>query len=258
MIRISLFFLFLLIFIPGTINGLADIENKNISGKSVSNEVVLSLQFGENKYSHFHGIIPTLLSGSIVIGDLTFEIENARAKIMGDSFVVHSDNILIYAKKIDLENYLINCYVIGGNKLEPIKLISVQQPNIPKEIENTKDVKLVVLVQQDIRTFWNDTYDLAVKVFDKSINPKPQFYQSLGAIDQAKVTVVIKNSDGIELKRFEGKTNSKGFWDESYFVAQNIVPGGNYVVELSVDYLGSKNVQEFETFIVSTPREGKD
>ena len=236
-------------------NGFADIENKNIIAKTMNEEVILSLLFGENQYSNFDRIIPTLQSGSLVLGDRILEIENARVKNMGDSFVVHSDNILIYSKGLGSENYLINCYLIGGSKLEAIKLFSVQQNDFSEEIEdNSPNIDMIVLVQQDTRTFWNDTYDLEIKVFNKSINPHPQFYQSLGAIDQADVTMIIKNSNGAELKQFTGKTNSKGFWNMSYFVPQNIVPGGTYTVELSVDYLGSKNFHSFETFIVSDTR----
>ena len=259
MIRIKLIkkflaLLFPLILISFTLNAFADFENKDFMAKSENGEVFLSLQFGENQYSTFDRPIPFLKSGSLVLGDRIIEINNASVKIMGDSFVVHSDKILIYAKGTNFGEYLINCYVIGGHKLEPIKLISFQQ-EIQKEIEeNHANIELIVLVQQDIRTFWNDTYDLAVKVFDKSINPKPQFYQSLGAIDQAKVSMVIKNSEGLEIKRFVGETNSKGFLELSYFVPQNIIPRGSYNVELSVDYKGVKNFQSFETFIVGDTR----
>jgi len=255
LIKIFLAFFILLIIIPCSLKGFADFENKDFIAESENGEVVLFLQFGENQYSKFDKSIPFLKSGSLVLGDRIMEIDNARVKIMGNSFVVHSDDILIYAKGTDLGNYLINCYVIGGHKLEKIELISFQQQEIQKEMEESStSIELIVLVQQDIRTFWNDTYDLAVKVFDKSINPNPQFYQSLGAIDQAKITVVMKNSEGLEIKQFIGETNSKGFWDVSYFVPQNIIPAGPYNVELSVDYKGTKNFQDFETFIVGDTR----
>ena len=55
----------------------------------------------------------------------------------------------------------------------------------------------------------------------------------------------------MELTQFSGQTNSKGFWDGNYFVLQNLVLGGKYLVEVDVTYLESKNFQSFETFIIS-------
>lgn len=252
MLKIILSILIPLFLFPSFSYGFADIENTDIIAQSDNGEVVLTLQFGKNQNSYFDKPIPTLQSGSLALGDRIMEIQNARVKIMGDSFVLHSEKILVYAHGSTLGDYLINCYVIGGTKLEPIKLNLVHPQDFNEEIkESPSNTELIVLIQQDIRTFWNDTYDLAVKVFDKSINPNPQFYQSFGAIDQAEITMIVKNSDGVEIQRFIGETNSKGFWDVSYFVPQNIIPGGKYIVELSVDYKGTTNFQNFETFIVA-------
>lgn len=256
MIRIILFLFAIIVLIPISNSVFAELENKQIIAKSSDEEIILSLQFGENQHSRFEKTIPTLQSGSIVLGDRIMEINNAKVRIMGNSFVVHSDEFLIYAKGDGSEKYSMNCYLIGGNKLEPLKLNSIQQTiETAKLNEKPSNVELIVLVQQDTRTFWNDTYDLEVKVFDKSINSNPKFYQSLGAIDQSVINVKIKNTEGIELKHFSGKTNSKGFWDMSYFVPQNIVPGGTYIVEVNVDYLDSNNFQYFETFFVADTRD---
>jgi len=55
-------------------NGFANIENKNIIAQTMDEEVILSLQYGENQYSKFDRIIPTLKSGSLVLGDQILEI----------------------------------------------------------------------------------------------------------------------------------------------------------------------------------------
>jgi hypothetical protein len=174
---------------------------------------------------------------------------------MGNSFVVHSENILIYAKGLGNEHYLINSYLLGSNQLNPIRLVTVPSQDGTTVIEDDSiPLEMIVLVQQDIKTFWNDVYDIEVKVFDKAINPNPQFYQSLGAINQAKIDVTLKNFDGEKLTKLTGQTNSKGFWDGDYFVFQNLVAGGTYIVEVNVTYLDSNNSQKFETFIVSDIR----
>jgi hypothetical protein len=256
--RLFLLPLFLLVLVPHSVFGVADIENKSIIAESENGEIILSLEFGENQYSRFDKIIPTLQSGLLVIGDSIVEIENARIKIMGNSFVVHSENILIYAKGIENEHYLINSYLLGSNQLNAIRLVTVPTQDVITEIEdNSLPIEMIVLVQQDIRTFWNDTYDIEIKVFDKAINSNPRFYQSLGAIDQAKIEVILKDMDGEKLTQFTGQTNSKGFWDGDYFVFQNLVSGGTYSVEVSVTYLESNNFQKFETFIISDTKDAK-
>ena len=257
--RISLIGIFLLVLVPHSVFGLADLENKNIMAESKDGEIVLSLEFGESLISRFDRTIPTLQSGLLVLGDSIVEIQDAKTKIMGNSFVVHSENILIYAKGLGNEIYLINSYLLGSNQLDPIKLVTVSTEDVILELEGSSiPLELIVLVRQDIRTFWNDTYDIEIKVFDKAKNPNPQFYQSLGAVDQAEVNVTLKDVDGIELTQLSGKTNSRGFWDGDYFVNQNIVSGGEYVVEVNVAYLEINNFLSFETFIFSDTRDSKD
>ena len=123
--RLCILSLFLLVLVPSSVFGVADIENKDIIAESQDGEIVLSLEFGENQYSRFDRIIPTLQSGLLVLGDSIVEIQDARTKIMGNSFVVHSENILIYANGIGNENYLINSYLLGSNQLDPIRLETV-------------------------------------------------------------------------------------------------------------------------------------
>ena len=188
----------LLVFLPSSVFGIPDIENKTIIAESENEEIILSLEFGENYISRFDRLVPTFHSGLLIVGDRIIEIVDARAKIMGNSFVIHSENMLIYAKGIGGDQFTINTYLIGSDQLEPVKLVtkSFEEEKLVKK-GDSKPVEIIVLVRQDIRTFWNDTYDLEIKVFDKEINPKPQFYQSLGAIDQADINVTLKDSDGV-------------------------------------------------------------
>ncbi len=247
--------LFSLFFVPVSVFAIADIENKTIVADSESSDIILTLEFGENQYTKSQRMIPVLQSGSLAIGDSIMEITDSRTKIMGNSFVIHSENILIYAKGLENGDFLINSYLIGGTQFEPIKLSSISQEEASEEI-NDKPIspEMIVLIRQDVRTFWNDVYDLEIKVFDKMINPKPQFYQSLGAIDQADINIILKNKIGEELTQFSGKTDSRGYWDGNYFVQQNLVPGGTYIVEVNVNYLDASNFQNFETFFVADTR----
>ena len=256
--RLYLLSLFLLVLVPNSVFGVADIENKDIIAESQDGEIVLSLEFGENQYSRFDRIIPTLQSGLLVLGENIVEIQDARTKIMGNSFVVHSENILIYANGIGNENYLINSYFLGSNQLDPIRLETVPTLDATTGMEeDTKPVEMVVLVQQNFKTFWRENYNIAIKVFDKEVNPKPQFYESFGAINQAEIEVTLKDLDGEKITNLTGQTNSKGFWNGSVFVNQNLAAGGKYIVEVDVTYLNSNNFQKFETFVVADTRSSK-
>ena len=256
--RFTLPFLFLIVLVPNSVFGIADIENKDIIAESKDGEIVLSLKFGENQYSRFDRIIPTLQSGLLVLGDSIMEIQDARTKIMGNSFVVHSENILIYAKGIGNENYLINSYLLGSNQLDPIRLETVPTLEDTTGIkEDTKPIEMIVLVQQNFKTFWKENYNIAIKVFDKDINQNPQFHQSFGGVNQAEIVVTLKELNGERSVKLSGQTNSKGFWNGSLFVNQNLIPGGKYIVEVDVTYLDSNNFQKFETFVVSDTRSSK-
>lgn len=250
--------LFFLFSIPNSVFGIADIENDQIIAESKGGDIVLSLEFGENQLSKFGRLIPTLQTGVLLFGDSIVEIENARTKLMGNSFVIHSENILIYAKGLGNDQYKINSYLVGNHQLDPIKLETIPNQEIKNmEQGNLKPLETIVLVQQDVRTFWNDVYDIEVKVFDKTINPNPNFYESRGAIGDADIKVILKNVDGEELFQLTGKTNSKGFWEGDYFVLQNLVNGGTYTVEVNVSYLDSNNFQKLQTFIISDTRDAK-
>ncbi len=256
--RFTLPFLFLIVLVPNSVFGIADIENKDIIAESKDGEIVLSLKFGENQYSRFDRIIPTLQSGLLVLGDSIMEIQDARTKIMGNSFVVHSENILIYAKGIGNEHYLINSYFLGSNQLDPIRLETVPTLEDTTGIkEDTKPIEMIVLVRQNFKTFWKENYNIAIKVFDKDINQNPQFHQSFGAVNQAEIDVTLKELNGERSVKLSGQTNSKGFWNGSLFVNQNLIPGGKYIVEVDVTYLDSNNFQKFETFVVSDTRSSK-
>ncbi len=256
--RFTIPLLFLLVLVPNSVFGIADIENKDIIAESKDGEIVLSLKFGENQYSRFDRIIPTLQSGLLVLGDSIMEIQDARTKIMGNSFVVHSENILIYAKGIGNEHYLINSYFLGSNQLDPIRLETVPTLEDTTGIkEDTKPIEMIVLVKQNFKTFWKENYNIAIKVFDKDINQNPQFHQSFGAVNQAEIDVTLKELNGERSVKLTGQTNSKGFWNGSLFVNQNLIPGGKYIVEVDVTYLDSNNFQKFETFVVSNTRSSK-
>jgi len=256
--RFTLPFLFLIVLVPNSVFGVADIENKDIIAESKDGEIVLSLKFGENQYSRFDRIIPTLQSGLLVLGDIIMEIQDARTKIMGNSFVVHSENILIYANGIGNEHYLINSYLLGSNQLDPIRLETIPTLEDANGIkEDTKPIEMIVLVRQNFKTFWKENYNIAIKVFDKDINQNPQFHQSFGAVNQAEIVVTLKELNGERSVKLTGQTNSKGFWNGSLFVNQNIIPGGKYIVEVDVTYLDSNNFQKFETFVVSDTRSSK-
>ena len=67
----------------------------------------------------------------------------------------------------------------------------------------------------------------------------------------------MKDLDGEKITELTGQTNSKGFWNGSVFVNQNLAAGGKHIVEVDVTYLNSNNFQKFETFVVADTRSSK-
>ena len=102
---LCVFSLVLLVLVPPSVFAVADIENQTVVAQSKGGEIILSLEFGENQIFRFNKMIPTFQSGSLIVGDSIIEILDARVKFMGNSFVVHSDNILIYARSMGEKDF---------------------------------------------------------------------------------------------------------------------------------------------------------
>lgn len=240
------------------------ISNVNIVAESTEIEdIVLSLEFGDYEFLKNNRLVPTLNSGTLSLGEDIVDLTDSVLKKMGKSFVLRNDDVLIYARNMGENEFTINLYFLDGAGLKAIKLVtdtkSISDKIIPttKEKETTDTPKLTVLVQQDSKNYWRENYDVSVKVFNKEINPNPEFHKSLGAIQSASVIVTLYNQDGKTITTLNGTTDSKGFWKGKYLIEDNLAQQGKYTVNVDVSYQSGQVNQQLEMFVLGpTPDDG--
>jgi len=124
----------------------------------------------------------------------------------------------------------------------PAETNTVPSPTAPK-------TELIVLVEQGLRNYWKDNYNIDVRVFDKKLNPNPKFIDTLGALKDANVTVTLTPQDGGSKDVLSGQTSNIGIWNGNYLIPDN-KKIGKYLVTVDVDYKGSKTSQTLEMFIL--------
>ena len=241
---------------------LTNLENKDIIAESSNgfNNYFLVIEFGDYEFTKKGKPIPQVNSAFLDINGHVIDLDNLRPKIMGNSFVVRSDDVLIYAQGKGNDQYQINLYILDGTGLNRITLmtndVSEEKMSIIKDEEILPDMS--VIIKHNDRTFWQQNYVIEIKVIDKNQNTTPAFHESLGAIENADVTVVLTDEENLELTNLTGKTNDSGYWMHEFFIEQNLVHGGKYFVEVTTSYLGITNIQTLETFIVAEVPEDKD
>ena len=132
-----------------------------------------------------------------------------------------------------------------------ILYVSVQQvESLQTDLkESITKPELVMLIKQDSRNYWNENYDIFVKVFDKKINPNPSFDQNIGTVNDAKVNVTLTHVDGSQTKKISGVTDKNGYWNGKQYFVENISKPGKYFVNAMVYHLGGNVSQNQEMFL---------
>lgn len=117
---------------------------------------------------------------------------------------------------------------------------------IPKPITPQKQ-ELITLYKQDQRNYWNENYDIFVKVFDKRLNPRPNFDDFQGLIKDSNVSVLLQDPRGktysIQMK------NDYGVWSGSQYFIENISIPGNYKARINTSYQGLESSQSTDLFL---------
>ena len=117
---------------------------------------------------------------------------------------------------------------------------------IPKPIITQKQ-ELITIYKQDQRNYWNENYDISVKVFDKRTNPNPNFDDFQGLIKDSNVSILLQDPRGkiypIQMK------NDYGVWSGSQYFVENLSIPGKYLVRISAQYQGLESSQNTESFL---------
>ena len=215
----------------------------------------MTLEFGDYTFDRKGNPVPTIKSAFLDISDSAVELENLRAKIMGGSFVMRSDDVVIYARGLGDGQYRINTYILDGTGFNKISLDTVNDPTDEKltTVNNeSQSPELIVLTQQAERTYWKENYDISVRVYDAGLNETPEFHESFGSVEGADVSVIVMNEESEEtLTELKGKTDSKGIWTGSHKIVENLTIGGKYLVDVTVSYMGTEKNDSLEMFVIA-------
>jgi len=244
-----------------------DLQNKIL----VSDDDNFIIEFGENTIRTTNFKTTTSLNlefGIIQLSDqdilLDGFFDDVSVTVLGKSIVIKSLDVpmIIYARNVGDNNYSINHYTIenDGFKKQTFTAIleSITAETIPTKekietptiVEPKEKPDLEVMVFQDDTTYWMENYDITLKVFDKKINPTPQFDRRLGGVEGADISVTMTHETSLEVRNFGGKTDSTGFWKGSEYIIENISRPGKYLVTVVVSYLGQTVSQDYITFII--------
>ncbi len=213
-----------------------NLSNTEIIAESESFEdIVLVLEFGENKIDRNGKWTPQLDSGFLSFGIDIFEIFDARVKQMGNSFVIHSDSFLIYSHNVGSDNYNINVYLLGTNEFNPIKLSSTEIESQRGTTQNDtseliQNIPLLLLVEQGRTVTVENTYNITTKVYDATSNSFKDINQKGGEIQGVEINIAITDKNGNAINQFTGLTNEKGLFEASHYLPFNALPGLYHVI----------------------------
>jgi len=115
--------------------GYADLENRELIAESSDLENFLILEFGEYDFTRKGKPIPNLEFGFLSMGDLGMELTKSHTKIMGNSFVIKNNDVLIYAKGEGGNKYHLNLYLINDGYFTKIQFDTTDSGIIQKNIQ---------------------------------------------------------------------------------------------------------------------------
>ncbi len=229
----------------------------NLEGMSLlSEDGSLVIDFGENTLEQRLTkikTIPTLEFGIVQTVSQHYFLDfsdNLSVKVYGNSIVIKSfdQQIFIYAQNIGSNNYLINAYTIDNGfkkqsfrgTLEPISGPETLESEIIGTLPEMK-----ILVKQTDRVYWKHLYFITARVFDAELNKFNEFDQNWGYIPGVNILVEIFNEDNELITSLAGQTGNTGYYDAEYYIINNLIPRGDYSVNVTAD---NGQVQLTKTF----------
>jgi len=225
-------------------NSDATINLENMS--LLSDDGNLVIDFGKNiieqKTSKIKSI-PTLEFGIVQTVSQHYFLDfsdNLSVKVYGNSIVVKSfdQQIFIYAQNIGSNNYLINAYTVDNGfkkqsfrgTLEPISGPKTLESEIIGTLPEMK-----ILVKHTERAHWQHLYFITARVFDAELNKFNEFDQNWGYIPGINILVEIFNEDDELLTSLSGQTGNTGYFEAEYYIVENLIPRGDYLVNVTAD-----------------------
>ncbi|MEM3064675.1 MAG: hypothetical protein QW177_04810 [Candidatus Nitrosotenuis sp.] len=232
------------------------VSYKNMELKTINGEQ-LNIKFSNETVGINHGL---LIDRGFVIGLAPIVFSDIPARIYGNHFIasIPSEGWYLVGNRMTESSFLIKLYEWDGEnfvktelnaELQNIKSSQESKATKSPSVSEPKQKKqLIILVRQDLQNYWNENYDVYVKVFDKTVNPNPKFDDFDGAINNVNLVLTLEDPNG---KKYEvlGQTTNNGFWHGKNFFPENISFPGKYKVSINADYGGSQQTYTTETFL---------
>ncbi len=220
----------------------------------------IKLVFDQNTKDVSGKTRPILKSATISQDNSVYELQNPQLRYYANWFSVsgYADGIYIKAKQTD-SGYFIKTWNFYKDSIvkKSYNAVFEQTPSVltpitPKPVAPisatpTKS-NLVITYKQDVTNYWNENYDIYVKVFDKSINTNPKFDDFEGLLKDAIITVSVTDKTG-KLKQITGNMDA-GQWHGQNYFAENISMPGTYLVTINSELANSKNSIQTEMNLI--------
>jgi hypothetical protein len=194
----------------------------------------------------------TLQTGIISTQDRDFAISNdfetrifQNGKIMRLSGVTTTgEPYYIYQKNIDNEIILKGKILLEGTFVSIVQKEIISEPQVSLE----SGTKLLMFTKIPHNTYAGYTFTIGVKVFDLEQNPKADFYDKDGVLEDVFVNVRITNEFGKIATTFNGTTDVTGLFLKDYRVKYGLDLPGKYTVNVFIDDGTSSTSQSYTTF----------
>ena len=146
---------------------------------------------------------------------------------------------------------------VDGKTTPIIKNIIVEEsPVIVQEIEEPiiiieeEPIPIKAVILQPHSTYWRDTYNINIKVFEADQNPRDDYWYREYLVPDVPIVVDITHEDGNHLTTIQGKTDQSGHFEGQHYIIENLVQAGKYFVHVVVGDEKSGDVKDLTTFVV--------
>jgi len=212
-------------------------------------------------------------------------VDDVSVRVLGKSIAIKSfdPTVIIYARNVGDNNYSINLYTVDGGfkkqtftaalesvfpTLSESQTEDVNENIVPTQSESqTEDVNenivptqsesqtqtenvsedTVIAVSNPLSTEVRRTYNLIIRIYDATINPRADIQIQEGYLEGIKVNIEMRDPDGDVFKIISGETNSKGYFKFQHQVTENIDKLGEYTFTITAN----NQVYEGSTFFLA-------
>ncbi len=136
----------------------------------------------------------------------------------------------------------------------------VQEKHVVKQEtkQPQKPIKLNLISLSHSHAIIGHSYGFSVRVYDALKNPRSDYNQNWGHLQDVIINVSIKNQDGVIVKSFNGTTNKNGHYSDSFRIPDDF-RATSYVVILNATKEGfvadSDQTRLYVTYYVDRNRQ---